>query len=70
MLGYYAVNYLSVPFTLQDEITTDRQAINTGELVVKAEYPSINKAKTNWYWQKKGIKKLSFYPPAPFSIHV
>ena len=53
MLGYYAVNYLSVPFTLQDEITTDRQAINTGELVVKAEYPSINKAKTNWYWQKK-----------------
>ena len=69
-LGYYVVKYVSVTFRLQDYIKKNEQVPNSDELMVKSEYLSIIKAKTNWYWKKMGINKLSFYLPEPFSIHV
>ena len=40
---YYVVIYFSEPYTLQDDKTVYKQVINTGELIVKAEYLSIIK---------------------------
>ena len=42
-MSYYAIKYLSEPYKVQDDQTTDGQVINTGELVVKSEYLSITK---------------------------
>ena len=51
-MGYYVIKYLSEPYTLQEEQTTDGQLINAGELAAKGEYLSLMKAKTNWYCQQ------------------
>ena len=48
-MGYYVTNYLSEPYTLQDNKIVDKQVIKSGEFIVKAEYLSITKASTNWY---------------------
>ena len=56
-LEYYVSNYIYVPFTIQYEITTNLQVSKAGELVVKSEYLSIMKAKTNWYWKQNSNKE-------------
>ena len=56
-MGYYVTNYLSEPYTLQDNKIVDKQVIKSGEFIVKAEYLSISKASTNWHWQQFGTKE-------------
>ena len=51
-MGYYVIEFLSVPYTLQEDQTTYGQFSKSGELVVKSEYHIILKSKTNWYWQQ------------------
>ena len=42
-MGYYVIKYLSEPYTLQEEQTTDVQVSKAGEFMVKAEYLSLIK---------------------------
>ena len=46
-MGYYVIKVISEPYTLQEDQTTNGQVINTVEILVKAEYLSIIKAKEN-----------------------
>ena len=57
--GYYVVQCVSNDFTLQEDITTDGWVTTSGELVVRSEYLSNMKAKTNWYWKHNGNKKIT-----------
>ena len=45
-MGYYVMKYLSKPYKLQEYQTIYRQLSKAGELVFKAEYLSLVKAKT------------------------
>ena len=51
IMGYYVVKFLLEPYMLQDKKTVDKQVIKVGKIIVKAEYLSIMKTNTNWYWQ-------------------
>ena len=42
---YYVVKFLSGPYTLQEDQTTDEKISKSGELVFKSEYLIIMKAK-------------------------
>ena len=46
-LRYYVAKYISDNFTLHEYITVGGQVSKSGELVVRAEYLSIIKSKTN-----------------------
>ena len=48
-VGYYVVKLLLEPYMLQDNITTDKKLIKSGELKVKSKYPSKMKTNTTWY---------------------
>ena len=52
-LGYYVVKCIFEPFKLQYYITMYGQVSKAVELVVKVEYLSIMKSKTNWFCKKK-----------------
>ena len=57
-MGYYVIKYLSEQYKLQKNHTIYGQVIKVGELVVKAEYLSIMKSKTSWYWKNNGTNKI------------
>ena len=46
-----------VPFTLHVDKNTDGKVSKEGEIMVRAEYLNMMKAKTNWYWQKNVNKQ-------------
>ena len=50
---YYVVIYVYAYFTLQEDITTNIQISNTGELDLIYEYLRSMKYKTNFYWEHK-----------------
>ena len=49
---YYVVKFLSEPYTLQENQTTDEKISKSGELVFKSEYLSIMKSEKKLHWQK------------------
>ena len=53
-MGYYGIKYLSEPYTFQEDQTTAEKVSKEGETLVKDEYLSLMKPKTNWYWQQHG----------------
>ena len=56
-IRYYAIKYLSEQCTLQEDQTTYGQVSNAGKLLVKSEYLSLMKSKTNWYWKEHGTNQ-------------
>ena len=50
---YYVVKYMDEYFTLQEDITTDRQISKIGELALIYYYLRIMNYKTNCYWEHK-----------------
>ena len=42
-MGHYGINYLSGPYTLQEDQTTDGKVSKAGEPLVKAEYLNLTK---------------------------
>ena len=51
-MGYYLIKYISEPYTLQKDQTKDGKVGKAGELVFKAVYLGIVKAKTIFYWKQ------------------
>ena len=51
-MDYFVINYLSEPYTLQEDQTTYGEVIKAGGLVVKSECLSFMKTKTNFYWRQ------------------
>ena len=49
-MEYYVIKYLSEPYILKEDQTTGSKLSEEGEPVVKDEYLSIMKSKTNWHW--------------------
>ena len=49
-MGYYVVKFLSIAMTLQEEKTKYGKTFKSGELTFTAEYLSIIKSMTNYYW--------------------
>ena len=47
--GFYVIMFTSGAYTLQENTTIDRQIINSGELVVKAQYLCSIQMDTNCY---------------------
>ena len=46
-MGYYLINYISEPCTLQEDQTTYGKVSKAGEIVVEYKYLSVVKSKTN-----------------------
>ena len=57
-MGLNVIKYLSESYTLQEDQTAYGQVSKAGEPLIKSEYLSLMKAKTNWYWQQH---RLYFY---------
>ena len=58
-MGYYVIEYLSEPYTLQEDQTIYGKLMSAGELLVISEYLSIMKPEKNWHWKQHG-KNQSF----------
>ena len=56
-MGNYVINYPYLPYTLHEDQTTDDQLSKAGELIVKAEYLSLMKAKKR-YLQQHGKTRV------------
>ena len=54
---YYVVKFLSGPYTLQEDQTTDEKISKSGELIFKSEYLSIMKPKKNYIGKKNWTKQ-------------
>ena len=53
--GFYAFQFLSYAYTLQNNTTIDGQVIYSGELFVKAQYLCSMQENTNWYWKQQPL---------------
>ena len=51
-MDYFVINYLSEPYTLQEDQTTYGEVIKAGGLVVKSECLNFMEKKTNCYWRQ------------------
>ena len=56
-MGYYVIKYLYEPYTLKEDQTTYGQVSKSGELVVKSQYLSIIKTKTDLYFQQNRMNQ-------------
>ena len=53
IMGYYAVNFFSEAYIIQEDITCDGQISTSGELFFKAQYLICMKENIRWYWEIK-----------------
>ena len=57
-VGYYMVQFLSAPYTLQEKLIVDGKTLPVGEQVTDACYLESMKANTLWYFKPKGDSQL------------
>ena len=51
--GYYVVNFISEPYTLQGNKTVNKKVFNAGEFIVNVVYLIMIKSSKNWYWGER-----------------